>query len=136
MNVSGVSTTHGLMAPDASEFAARKKNFDALQQAVESGDMSAAKTAYEAIQKDMKNAPAGMVSQGGPFAQMQNDFKKLGEALDSGESDAVKDAFTTWQKDLKQMRPHGADKNGHTPTAAEISVQLWDAVKGTFKVTA
>lgn len=136
MNVSGVSSTHGSMAPDASEFAARKRTFDALQQAVESGDMSAAKTAYEAIQKDMKNAPAGMAGEGGPFAQMQSDFKKLGEALQSGDADAVKDAFTTWQNDLQQMRPHGRDRNGHAAAAAEVSFQLWDPIKGTFKVTA
>ena len=135
MNVSGVSNTTGSTALD-SEFAARKRNFENLQQAVESGDLSAAKTAYEAIQKDMKNAPAGMAGEGGPFAQMQSDFKKLGEALQSGDADAVKDAFSTWQNDLQQMRPHGRDRNSQAASASDVSFQLSDPIKGTFKVTA
>lgn len=128
MNVSGVGSTNGPSGPNASEWAARRKNFEALRNAVSSGDTAAAKTAYDAIQKDMQNAPA----------EMKSSFDAIGKALDSGDPQSVKDAFASWQSSMQKMRPHHGHRGGkpEAPQADPTANQDPGNSNSTFTVTA
>jgi hypothetical protein len=89
--------------------------FSALGQALQSGDLSAAQTAYNAIQQDVQQS-AGQTSHhhhhhgGGSEGAnstatntLTQDFSALGQALQSGTLSAAQAAYTTLQQDLQQF---------------------------------
>jgi soluble cytochrome b562 len=90
------------------KMAQMKSQFDQLGKALDSGDLTAAKQAYSAIQQ---NAPQGVGDQG-PMAQMKSKIDQLGQALDSGDLSAAKKAYSAIQQSAPQGMPKGAPPMG------------------------
>jgi hypothetical protein len=90
------------------KMAQMKSQFDQLGKALDSGDLTAAKQAYSAIQQ---NAPQGTGDQG-PMAQMKSKVDQLGQALDSGDLTAAKKAYSAIQQSSPQGMPKGAPPMG------------------------
>lgn len=90
------------------KMAQMKSQFDQLGQALDSGDLTAAKQAYSAIQQ---NAPQGQSDQG-PMAQMKSKIDQLGQALDSGDLATAKTAFSSIQQSAPKGGPKGAPPPG------------------------
>ena len=84
------------------KMAQMKSQFDQLGKALDSGDLTAAKQAYSAIQQ---NAPQGQGDQG-PMAEMKSKMDQLGQALDSGDLAAAKTAYSA----IQQSAPNGGSK--------------------------
>jgi DNA-binding FadR family transcriptional regulator len=78
------------------------KDFQALGSALQSGNLSAAKTAFNALQKDL---PAGLqAASSQPFggnSQANTDYQNLTTALRTGDLTTAQKAFTLLQTDLK-----------------------------------
>jgi len=91
-----------------SKMAQMKSQFDQLGKALDSGDLTAAKQAYSAIQQ---NAPQGQGDQG-PMAEMKSKMDQLGQALDSGDLAAAKKAYSTIQQSAPKGGPKGAPPAG------------------------
>ena len=91
-----------------SKMAQMKSQFDQLGKALDSGDLTAAKQAYSAIQQ---NAPQGQGDQG-PMAQMKSKMGQLGQALDSGDLAAAKTAYSAIQQSAPKGGPKGAPPAG------------------------
>jgi soluble cytochrome b562 len=102
MSSLSISANSGSMPQiNQSQMAQMKSQFDQLSKALDSGDLTAAKKAYSAIQQNApQNAPQG---DQGPMAQMKSKFDQLGQALDSGDLTAAKKAYS----DLQQSAPKG-----------------------------
>jgi hypothetical protein len=90
------------------KMAQMKSQFDQLGKALDSGDLTAAKQAYSAIQQ---NAPQGAGDQG-PMAQMKSKIDQLGQALDSGDLSAAKKAYSAIQQSAPQGMPKGTPPAG------------------------
>ena len=90
------------------KMAQMKSQFDQLGKALDSGDLTAAKQAYSAIQQ---NAPQGAGDQG-PMAQMKSKIDQLGQALDSGDLAAAKTAYSAIQQSAPKGGPKGAPPAG------------------------
>jgi ribosomal protein S20 len=80
------------------------QDMKSLGKALQSGDLTAARSAFDQLSKDIQNAPAP----GGKSSPLQDpnsaagkDFKALQEALKSGDTQAAQDAFNTLRKDLR-----------------------------------
>jgi hypothetical protein len=101
------------------KMAQMKNQFDQLGKALDSGDLTAAKQAYSAIQQ---NAPQGQGDQG-PMAQMKSKMDQLGQALDSGDLAAAKTAYSAIQQSAPQGMPKGAPPmgGGAPPSAGATS---------------
>ncbi len=111
MSSLSISANSGLMPQiNQSQMAQMKSQFDQLGKALDSGDLTAAKKAFSAIQK---NAPQG-TSQGdqGPMAQMKSNIDQLGQALDSGDLAAAKKAYSAIQQSVPKGGPKGAPPAG------------------------
>jgi hypothetical protein len=107
MSIASISANSGSMPSiNQSQMAQMKSQFEQLGKALDSGDLTAAKKAFSAIQQ---NAPQGM-SQGdqGPMAQMKSQFDQLGQALDSGDLAAAKKAYSGIQQSAPKGGPKGA----------------------------
>ena len=102
-----ISASSGSMPQiNQSQMAQMKSQFEQLGKALDSGDLTAAKKAFSAIQQ---NAPQG-ASQGdqGPMAKMKSQFDQLGQALDSGDLAAAKKAYSAIQQSAPKGGPKGA----------------------------
>ena len=111
MSSLSISANSGSMPPiSQSQMTQMKSLFDQLGKALDSGDLTAAKKAFSAIQQ---NAPQG-APQGdqGPIAQMKSKFDQLGQALDSGDLTAAKKAYSAIQQSAPQGMPKGAPPMG------------------------
>ncbi len=115
-SVSGISSA---AQTDQTEFAKKanqgKKDFQALQDALEAGDLESAKSAFETLKKNKPSGPppgpppgesGSSGGQGG--SDRESDFAALEKALSSGDVSAAKTAFETIQNRMKQ----GADGGG------------------------
>ena len=97
------------------------EDFDNLQSALTSGDLSAAKTAFATLQTDMKKGPpnrpdgdsddASSVS-GTSSKPKGPDLTALQKALDSGDMSAAKSALTDLMKNAPKPPKHHKDGSG------------------------
>ena len=107
-----------------SAFKQRRQDFEALAQALSSGDLSGAKSAFSALQQDFKNA---RVTQPGPQAQVngqdkfQAALKALSQALGSGDLAAAQNAFAVLQQAQGHHHRHGQPDGGGSTAAAVTS---------------
>ena len=84
----------------AAQFQQCRKDFRALGAALQSGDITAAQSAFATLQKDMPQRPDGASKSGtDPMAQ-------LGQALSSGDLSAAQSAFTQVQQAHKGHHGH------------------------------
>jgi hypothetical protein len=115
-------------------FQTRQHDLQQLGQALKSGDLAAAKTAFSAITA---------LGQGGPFAggnafkisQRQQDFTAVGQALQSGDLGAARNAFEALKDTFHSTGANGGGPGGTLAQAAggsgpgpEIIVNLTNSV--------
>jgi soluble cytochrome b562 len=100
--ISGVSsTTNPYSLTNQTGFDQVVKDFDAISNALQSGDISSAQTALATFQKDLQNTPQTSGNQ--PFAnngQANTDYQSLVGALQNGDLSNAKRAFVNLQADL------------------------------------
>jgi hypothetical protein len=92
MTISAISS---FSASQASNYQNYRQAFSQLANALQSGDLDAAKSAYDTL----KSSPAAQGS--GPFVQA---LQQIGNALDSNDLDGAQKALATLQQ---QQRAHG-----------------------------
>ena len=124
-----------------------EQDFDALQKALDSGNLADAKTAFSTIQNAFKNGPpkppdgdaddasasgAGGVAGNAPKGP---DLSALQKALDSGDLTAAKTALTDLKKNGPKHHHHGGGSgsaDGTSQTGSNSSVDaLLQALQGT-----
>jgi hypothetical protein len=109
MTTSNISATTSpyYQAIDPSSFKQRSQDFKALANALQSGDLSSAQSAFAAFQKDLPSSSQASSSQANssqPFgqnSQANKDFQTLQNSLASGDISGAQSAFTALKKDLK-----------------------------------
>jgi len=120
------------------------EDFENLQKALTSGDLSAAKTAFSTLQTDMKNGPKppdgdsdDSSSVSGKSSKSKGpDLSALESALNSGDLSAAKSAFTDLMKNApKPPKNHGegsGSANGVSGTDAASALEAFlQALQGT-----
>ena len=110
------------------------EDFDSLQKALTSGDLSAAKTALATLQTDMKNGPKphldsdGSSSVSGTSGKPKGpDLSALQSALDSGDLSAAKSALADLMKNAP--KPHRHRGEGTDATAGTSSTDATTALE-------
>ena len=106
MSISAISSsTASYQTNQASSMNVMKKNFENLGNALSSGSIDDAKTAFAQIQK---NAPAS----NGKTNPMSEDMDALGKALESGDLKSAQSAYSKIQDKISQGPPAGGPKGG------------------------
>ena len=90
-------------------FAKIKQSFDDLGSALESGNLSDAKTALAELQK---NAPKQAANASNPMSQK---MEALSKAVDSGDVKAAQDAYADIKKTMSQRPAGGAGRPSGSP---------------------
>lgn len=86
----------------------RRQNFEALAQALQSNDLTAAKQAYTALAQSI---PSGADQPNNPFAQ-------IGQALQSNDLASAQNAFAALQARHKHHHHHGNPQPDASPTGS------------------
>ena len=108
-SIGSVSNTTPSYPPSSAQQDGMQKNFQALTQAIQSGNLSAASQAYAALQQ---NAPAGASQNGGPLAA-------IGSALSAGDMSGAQSAMQSLQQGMKAH--HGHHHRGSQPSSDSSS---------------
>ncbi|MEO8627358.1 MAG: hypothetical protein ABI612_04560 [Betaproteobacteria bacterium] len=131
MAVGPVSST-GSYTPSAqieqsSAHRQRRQDFDALSQALRSGDLSGAKSAFAAIQQDIKTGTQTQSShkiETNDQSPIKVAFQALKDAINSSDLSAAQSAFSTLEQLRDQRRPgQRADSTTSAPAASSTSIQ-------------
>jgi hypothetical protein len=104
MNVSAVSAAANPLDPAVpSDLAKRHQDFNALQSALQSGNISSAQSAFASFLQDVQATAlkAGSKSLFAPGSQPSKDLDALGSALKSANLAAAKQAFTALSQDVQ-----------------------------------
>jgi hypothetical protein len=125
MSVAGIFSSSAL-APAQNFFQQRRADLQQLAQALQSGDLSAAQSAFNALtalsQTGSSTAASSTASTGsasssssGPFRnpQLAQDFTAIGTALQSGDLAGAQQAFATFQQDLQNVQASGGHFRRH-----------------------
>lgn len=87
-----------------------RQGFKDLASALQSGDLTAAQTAFASLQQLLPNSSAGNQTQNGQQGSGQNpfatDFSALAKALQSGDLSAAQTAFAKLQQDTQSVQGH------------------------------
>jgi hypothetical protein len=134
MSVTSVSSTAGgLQNIDSNQFSAfkqRRQDFQALAQALGSGDLTGAQKAFAAFQQDMqtiRQSRAGQQSQTGQQSSqtsVKDAIDALGKALSAGDLSGAQKALDTLKQDFQSMaqsKAHGHHHHRHTDSAQSAS---------------
>ncbi len=140
MGVSAVSSSQGLDQTQSTRTMSQgKKDFEALQKALDSGDLDAAKSAFETIKKNKPSGPPPGPppggAQGGGQGGGDDPFAKLEEALSSGSLDSAKEIFAAIQDRMENGRSAADDSSQGATAVASRSVST-DLVGSLFDATA
>jgi hypothetical protein len=106
MAVSAVSTsqTYQQTSSTTTDGMSRGRAMKALVDGIDSGDLTSAKTAFDALEKGRQHGGAATSSTAGATggtSQRDQDIAALGKALDSGDADAAKQALAKLRDDGK-----------------------------------
>lgn len=94
-------------------FKQRQQAFENLASALQSGDLSGARTAYATLQKLQPGRPSQSGQQGENAPDpISSDFATLGTALQSGNLADAQTAFATLQKDFQNLQPGQGGQQG------------------------
>jgi hypothetical protein len=106
MQISAVQSNYGSVQSvgGGNSFAQVKKDFEALGNALNAGNLDEAKQAFAQLQKDAP-APAGKNN------PLSDTIQSLGKALDSGDLKSAQDAYSKIEKTISQ-RPPGRGPGG------------------------
>jgi hypothetical protein len=111
MSTSAVSSSTPSYQPPPSN--GMQNNFQALTQAIQSGNLSAAQQAYATL---TQNAPQGSGNGNNPFAQA---IANIGSALQSGDIGGAQSALQSMQANVKghhhRHAPPSQDSSNTTP---------------------
>ena len=144
MAVSAVSTsqTYQQTASTTTDGMSRGRAMKKLVDGIDSGDLTSAKTAFDALEKDHQRGGAAASSTTGATttgtSQRDQDVAALGKALDSGDADAAKQALARLRDDGKNAagasqgaqgahHHHHGDKSQAAGTASPTSGSTQDA---------
>jgi hypothetical protein len=132
MAVNSISVTNASVQStqpgQASAIKQRRQDFEALTQALNSGDLSGAKTAFAAIQQNFKTvtqAQEGQQIGSNTQNKFQSAFQALGQALNSSDLKSAQTAFANLQQargHQEQQRPP-SNSGANAPKANETTVQ-------------
>jgi outer membrane protein assembly factor BamD (BamD/ComL family) len=118
-------STSATQSASQTQWAQAKSEFQQLGQALSSGDLSAAQSAFNALQQ---NAPQGASSQSGQGNAGQSPFAALGQALQSGNLSAAQQAYSQIQQTKGQHRHHHqGESQSSDSTAAAATPAVPDA---------
>jgi hypothetical protein len=104
-----ISAISPFSASQTSNYQNYRQAFSQLANALQSGDLDAAKSAYDTV----KSSPAAQGT--GPFAQA---LQQIGNALDSNDLDGAQKALATLQQ---QQRAHGHHHHHHGGVSGQDS---------------
>jgi len=91
----------------------RRQDFSQLAQALQSGDLAGAQTAYANLQSLQQNSQTGSNPTSGASGNpLQNDFAALGQALASGNLSQAQSDFAQLQSDFKSALQNAAGSLG------------------------
>ena len=121
MAVNSISVTNASVQStqtgQASAIKQRREDFAALTQALSSGDLSGAKSAFASIEQNFKTvtqAQEGQQIGANGQNKFQTAFQALGQALNSGDLKAAQNAFAN----LQQARGHHEQQQPASNSAA------------------
>ena len=115
MSLSAVSSSCSQSTGYQSGLPQRRSEVQQLSQALQSGDLSGAQKAYNALTQNSSSQSA-QSNQNSPLAQ---DFTALGKALQSGDLSSAQQAFAKLRKDASESIPSSEQsqvsgtKSGH-----------------------
>ena len=115
----------------ASAFKQRRQDFEALAQALSSGNLSGAQSAFSALQQDSKNvgqAQSGQQTGAGGQDRFQTALQALGQALSSGDLAAAQKAFASLQQAHGHHHRHAQTDGGTGAPAATTGVSTLSTV--------
>ena len=127
MTVSGVSSTNNVNQTDwQSTIAQRKQYFNALSQALQSGDLAGAQKAYASLQQLTPNGSQNSTTTTGATGtnSTQSDFSALGQALQSGDLTGAQKAFSQVQQDMPTA--HAGHHHHHHSKTSNASATTQD----------
>jgi|GEM_PF-5455560 len=101
-------------------FSKIKKDFQSLSQALQSGNLDTAKSAYQQLQQDQKAADANRPSNAPANSSLEQAFQSLGSALNSNDLSAAQSAFSTIQQDFKAHGHGHHHGNGVAPATTSV----------------
>jgi hypothetical protein len=113
MSVSGISSTNNLNQSDwQSIFSQSQQYFNALSQALQSGNLAGAQNAFSSLQQLAPNSSqnsatttsANATSSANGTSSIGSDFSALGQALQSGDLAGAQKAFAQLQQDMQTAR--------------------------------
>lgn len=109
MSVNGISptSTNSYDSP----FADRRQKLEALRDALDSGDLQSAQSAFAALNP---SPASGAATGSGAKTQFGSDLQALGQALDAGDLAGAQKAFAA----MRQHRHHGAHHHSAPTTDA------------------
>jgi hypothetical protein len=119
-----ISSTTGSAAaytppPISSDMKQRMQDFQSLSQALQSGDLSSAQSAFATLQSNLTQNSSGPSPFSDPNSQASKDLAAVGTALKSGDVSGAQDAMATLQKDMKAAR--GGHHHHHAQAADSTS---------------
>jgi ribosomal protein S20 len=134
MSLSGVSSGTPVYAnPIQNNFKQRSDDFKALKSALQSGDISAAQSAFSTFKQDLQTAK----SSSNNTSQPSQDFQSLESALSSGDISAAQKAFASFQSDVQAAHKshhhhhHKAESSSDAQTQNTASVPASGSLIGT-----
>ena len=130
MSISGIpSNSNAFPAPATNSQSQFRASVNDLAKALNAGDMSAAQSAFLAIQQ-LQPAPLASSTNSGASAStgapnsLGADIATLGKALQSGDLSSAQDAFKKVQQDLKSVHHgHHHHKHGGGVQSAPSTIQ-------------
>ena len=119
MAVSGIfaNTAINQTSNSQTKFRQVTNDFQQLGQALQSGDLNAAKQAFAALQQFVPNLSSASQAQNGQQGSSQNpllaDLSAIGKALQSGDLSAAKSAFAKLKQDVQSVSQKGSYQRHH-----------------------
>jgi hypothetical protein len=120
MSVNGISptSTNSYDSP----LADRRQKLEALRDAIDSGDLQAAQSAFASLNLP-QGADASPVAGSPGKSQFGSDLQAIGQALGAGDVDAAKQALAT----MRQHRHHGGHHHSAPTTDTTTNPQAINA---------
>jgi len=100
------------------------QDFQAIGNALQSGDVSTAQSALTTFQQALSNSSNSQSSTSQPFgknSQANTDYQSLVSSLQSGNLTTAQQAFTSLQKDLKPVHKGHHHHHGSSTTTASTA---------------
>jgi hypothetical protein len=116
MNVSNVgSSANPYQANSTGGFRQQMQDFKGLSNALQTGDLSSAQSAFTTLQNDLQSSQTNGKSSPllDPNTQVGKDFKAVQDALKSGDVKGAQDAFATLKQDFRGTQKAGGHHHRH-----------------------